>query len=207
MKIIGGLYRGFLFKMPKGIRPTQDVHRKALFDVLREVVEGAKFLDLFAGSGAVGLEALSRGAKEVVLVEKDIRCVKIIRKNLEGLLKSRQGGAKTPNLKYRVLAQDVFLSIPFLSRQEEIFDIIFLDPPYYQHAKSRQTDLMAKKTLQTLISYDILSPNGLVICQHSHREELPPSIEKLILIKQKRDGETVLSFYRRSNENTTYGTK
>ncbi|MDP3143206.1 MAG: 16S rRNA (guanine(966)-N(2))-methyltransferase RsmD [Candidatus Omnitrophota bacterium] len=196
MKIIGGLYKGRMFKMPKGIRPTQDVLRKSLFDILREVITDSTFLDLFAGSGAVGLEAFSRGAKGVVLVEKNQVCAKMIKDNAWSI----KGGAKTPFLKFKVLAQDVFLSIPFLYHNKESFDIIFLDPPYYSGEKLKsvsQTVLLAKKTLQTLGGYDILSPNGLIICQHSRREVLPEKIENLILFKQKRDGDTVLSFYRR----------
>lgn len=195
MRIIGGLYKGFLFKMPKGIRPTQDVLRKSLFDILREVVADATFLDLFAGSGAVGLEALSRKAKEVVLVEKNKVCAKMIEENVRSI----KEGAKTPFLNFRVLAQDVFLSIPLLHHHKESFDIIFLDPPYYSGAQPKsvgQPVLLAKKTLQTLIGYDILSPNGLIICQHSRREVLPEKIENLILFKQKRDGDTVLSFFK-----------
>jgi len=192
MKILTGLYRGRIIKMPKGIRPTQDVHRKALFDMLQGVIEEAKFLDLFAGSGAVGLEAMSRGAAEVVWVEKDEGCAQVIRENLEGL----EAGAKTLNAQYRVLAQDAFLAIPFLHRKAQVFDIIFLDPPYYQGEKSRHRDLWAKKTLQTLTGYDILSPNGLVVCQHSRQEELPQTIGNLNLIKAKKDGTTVISFYQ-----------
>jgi 16S rRNA (guanine966-N2)-methyltransferase len=204
MKIIAGLYRGRIFKMPTGIRPTQDVHRKALFDILQGIIEGAKFLDLFAGSGAVGLEALSRGAGEVVFAEKEERCVEIIRENLERL-------AKTPLPKFRVLALDAFSTIRLLHQKGESFDLIFLDPPYYQGEKHRpasrkegflssggeEVPLLAKKTLQTLASYDILSPNGLVICQHSRREELPESCAHLVLCKQKRDGDTVFSIFGR----------
>jgi len=182
--------------MPKGIRPTQDVHRKAIFDVLQGVIVGAKFLDLFAGSGAVGVEALSRRAKEVVLVERDGNCAAMIRKNLEELEK----GAKTHKARYRVLALDVFLAIPLFHRSQEKFDIIFIDPSYYNSLKSKslhQPIFWAKKTLQTLTSYDILSPNGLVVCQHSSKEILPESIEFLTLFKQKKDGSTVISFYRR----------
>lgn len=196
--------------MPSGIRPTQDVHRKAIFDILQGNLGGVKFLDLFAGSGAVGLEALSRGAREVVFVEKDKRCGEIIRENLEGLKKEKGDRAKTPFPQFRVLALDTFSAIRLLHQKGAAFDLIFLDPPYFQGTKP-QTDsknrevstsgyhlvpLLARKTLQTLASYDILSPNGLVICQHSRKEELPQTCGGLILCKQKKDGDTVFSFFK-----------
>ena len=197
--------------MPKGIRPTQDIHRKAIFDILQGNLEGARFLDLFAGSGAVGLEALSRGAAEIVFVEKEKMGVEIIRENLERLQREEGDRAKTPFPQFRVLALDAFSAIRLLHQKGAAFDLIFLDPPYYQGTKPRQTGrgkdilifgsnavaLLAKKTLQILNSYDILSPNGLVICQHSKREGLPESQGSLILCKQKKDGDTVISFYRR----------
>ena len=82
MKIIGGKHRGKNFYMPFGIRPTQSITRKALFDILGQDLEGVTMLDLFAGSGAVGLEAISRGAKKVILVEKDPKCADVINENI-----------------------------------------------------------------------------------------------------------------------------
>ncbi|MFZ5800929.1 MAG: 16S rRNA (guanine(966)-N(2))-methyltransferase RsmD [Candidatus Omnitrophota bacterium] len=182
MKIIAGKYKGRPFKMPKGIRPTQDVHRKALFDILKDVIVGARFLDLFAGSGAVGLEAYSRAAAQVILVENNPQCLKVIRENLKGL------GIGERSVK--VLAADSLSAIHFLHRQGQVFDIIFLDPPYL-------TNALAKKTLQTLSRCDILSPVGFLICQHSKQEVLPEGEGNLTRFRQKKDGDTVFSFFRR----------
>lgn len=175
--------------MPKGIRPTQDVHRKAIFDILKEVIAGSRFLDLYAGSGAVGLEAYSRAAAVVVLVEKDPQSLKVIRENLKAL-GIGEGAAETHNQEFKVLAADAFQAIGLLSRQKAVFDIIFLDPPYL-------TNELAKKTLQTLSGCDILSPNGFLICQHSKHEILPEQEGSLIRFRQKSDGDSVFSFYQR----------
>lgn len=180
MRIISGKYKGRTIKMPKGIRPTQDKVRKALFDTLGDI-EGLSFLDLFAGSGAVGLEALSQGAKEVIFVEENKRCLQKLKENLSSL----------SSLGYRVIELDVFAAIKQLGQKDKQFDIIFLDPPYYKE--------MAKKTLQTLASYDILTATGLVIIQHFKKDNLPSRTGDLSLFRQARYGDTVLSFYKRSD--------
>jgi 16S rRNA (guanine(966)-N(2))-methyltransferase RsmD len=164
--------------MPKGIRPTQNKVRKALFDILGEVA-GLSFLELFAGSGAVGLEAASRGAGEVVFVEKDKRCAQVIKKNISVVSLSR----------CLVVSLDAIKAIQQLAKNKERFDIIFLDPPYYGG--------LAKKTLQTLWAYDILAPNGFIIIQHFKKDNLPEALGDLALLKQAKYGDTLLSFYRR----------
>jgi len=107
--------------MPKGIRPTQQKVRKAIFDILSERVKGAAFLELFAGSGAVGIEAFSCGVREVCFVEKNRECLKLIRQNLESL------GIDS----FSLLPKDAFSAIKLLARESRRFDIVFLDPPYY----------------------------------------------------------------------------
>ncbi len=164
--------------MPKGIRPTQNKVRKALFDILGDI-EGLSFLELFAGSGAVGFEALSQGAKEVVFVEKDRKCIEKIEENLSvlGFLSSR------------VLGADIFRAIEKLAKERVKFDLIFLDPPYYGD--------LSKKTLQTLGAYDILAPNGFIVVQHFKKDNLPDRLGDLVLFKQARYGDTLLSFYKK----------
>jgi 16S rRNA (guanine966-N2)-methyltransferase len=179
MRITSGKYKGKEIKAAGGIRPTQDKVRKAIFDILGDL-EGASFLELFAGSGAVALEALSRGAGECVLVEYNSHCLWAIRKNLSGL---RQEA-------YEVYPAQADQAIKNLCRQARSFDIIFFDPPYYRD--------LAKKTLQTLAAYDILSPNGLVVIQHFKKDNLPVAAGDLTLLKQKIYGDTVLSLYRKA---------
>jgi len=165
--------------MPQGIRPTQAKVRKALFDILRDV-SGVSFLELFAGSGAVGFEALSKGIADLSLVEKNNDCFQAIRKNIDAL------GLKNCNL----FRQDADEAIKGFHKESKSFEIIFLDPPYYQDA--------SKKTLQTLAAYDILAPNGVIIIQHFKKDNLPEQLGDLSLFRQYKYGDTVLSFFKKS---------
>ena len=178
MRIISGKYKGRLIKMPKSIRPTQDKVRKALFDILGDA-KGLSFLDLFAGSGAVGLEAASRGITDLTLVEYNRDCVLTIRKNIESLK------LKTCNL----YPQEIAIAIKTFYKERRKFDIIFLDPPYYRE--------LSKKTLQTLSVYDILAPNGFIVVQHFKKDILPNTLGELTLFKQRGYGDTLLSFYQK----------
>jgi len=180
MRITTGIYKGRRINMPKDIRPTQEKVRKALFDILGDI-SGLSFLEVFAGSGAIGIEALSRGAKEVVFIEKDKKCIQAIKDNLMLL----------GYLGYRVIGLDTLEAIKRISQQNDKFNIIFLDPPYYKD--------LAKKTLKILGAYDILAPNGFIIVQHFKKESLPGVQGGLVLFKQAHYGDTVLSFYRKVN--------
>lgn len=178
MRIISGKYKGRVIKMPKGIRPTQNKVRKAVFDILGDI-EGLSFLELFSGSGAVGLEAISCGAGEVVFVERDSRCIETIEENLSVI---RLSG-------YLVIRLDASKAIEHLAGQKRKFDIIFMDPPYYEG--------LTKKTLQILGACDILAPSGLIIVQHFKKDNLPETLGVLSLFRQSKYGDTVLSFYKK----------
>lgn len=181
MRITTGKLRGRIILMPKGIRPTQDKVRKALFDILGDIA-GLSFLELFAGSGAIGFEALSRGASEVTLVEYNRTCLLAMEKNIAAL-----------KLENCVLyPQEAERAIRRLHKECKKFDIIFLDPPYYGDR--------VKKTLQTLSAYDILAPNGFVVAQHFRKDGLPAENGELILIKEARYGDTLLSFYKKRED-------
>jgi 16S rRNA (guanine(966)-N(2))-methyltransferase RsmD len=164
--------------MPRGIRPTQDKVRKAIFDILGDI-EGLSFLELYAGSGAVGFEALSRGVSDLTMVECSRDSVLAIKKNI-ALLK-----ASSCNLYYLEAEK----AIKLLSRDKKSFDIIFLDPPYHEG--------MAKKILHTLEGYDILAPNGLIVAQHPKTESLSEPSLKFSLIKEAKYGDTWLSIFRK----------
>jgi 16S rRNA (guanine966-N2)-methyltransferase len=178
MRITSGKYKGRVLRAPKGIRPTQEKVRKALFDILGGV-EGLSFLELYAGSGAVGLEAFSRGARSVVMVEHNRDCQMDIGKNIEVL------GARGCQL----IPVEAQKAVEALARKGARFDIVFLDPPYYQE--------LSKKTLQMLGAYDILAPDGLLTIQHFKKDELPHICGEFILVKEAKYGDTVLSFYRK----------
>jgi len=191
--------------MAKGIRPTQDKVRKAIFDILGDI-SGLTFLELFAGSGAVGLEALSRGASELTVVESNRESMMAIKRNIE-LLK-----IPTCNL-YNLKAEK---AAKLLSLNKKSFDIIFIDPPYYKpkvlrpHSESNKGDSgttanlqgqpLSKKILQTLDSYDILAPHGLIVVQHFKSEILPKDSLNFSLIKEAKYGDTWLSIYRASDK-------
>ena len=178
MRIISGQYKGRIIKMPKGIRPTQNKVRKALFDILGDI-NGLSFLELFAGSGAVGFEAVSRGVADLTLVEYNPQCLGAIKKNIESL-----------QLKFcNLYPYEIDHAIKTLHKDKKKFEIIFLDPPYYEG--------LAKKALKTLSAYDILAANGFIVLQHFKKDILPESIGKLTVFKQAKYGDTKLSFYRK----------
>ena len=176
MRITTGKYRNRKLHMPKGIRPTQDKVRKAIFDILGDI-SGLTFLELYAGSGAVGFEALSRGITQLTLVESNHNSILAIKRNIALL------NVTACNL-YHLESEK---AIKLLSLDRKNFDIIFIDPPYLKD--------MAKKILQTLEGYDILSPNGLIVVQHSKAEELPKDSLKFSLIKEAKYGDTWLSIF------------
>lgn len=178
MRITSGKYRGRVIKMPKGIRPTQDKVRKAIFDILGDI-EGLSFLELFAGSGAVGFEAVSRGVKDLTLVEYNRDCRLAINNNIESL----------KLMACSLYPKEAEAAIKAFYRQGRKFDIIFMDPPYHHG--------LSKKTLQTLSLYDILAPIGLIVMQHFKKDILPDTQGELTLFKQSVYGDTVLSFYRK----------
>ena len=185
MKIIAGQFKGKNFYRPQDIRPTQNVGRKALFDILGGDLEGLSVLDLFAGSGAVGLEALSRGAEKVVFVEKDPKCFQVIEKNIE--LLSVQPNAKR-HWPFELNQADAFAAIKSYAAEKRRFDVIFVDPPYARG--------LAKKALKTLEAYDILQPNCTLIIEHEKREILPAALGRIILFREKKYGTSVMGFYR-----------
>lgn len=180
MRILTGIYKGKQISMPAGIRPTQNRVRKAIFDVLGDV-QDLNFLELFAGSGAVGFEAVSRGAKRLVLVEAQRICVTVIEKNILAL------GVKN----CQVMPLDAEAAVKILHKNHQSFEIIFLDPPYYKD--------LAKNILQTLGDYDILARNGFLIVQHFKKDNILTEYPAFSLIKESKYGDTILSWYRKAN--------
>ncbi|MFA5320232.1 MAG: 16S rRNA (guanine(966)-N(2))-methyltransferase RsmD [Candidatus Omnitrophota bacterium] len=178
IRITTGVHRGRVLLMPAGIRPTQQKVRKAFFDILGDI-GGLSFLELFAGSGAVALEAVSRGAGSAVLVEKESACLEAIKANI----------VKLNALNCRVLPVPASEGLRLLFREGKRFDIVFLDPPYPAEE--------AKKILQTIDEYDILAPDGLLIVQHSVSERLSCGFS---LIKEAKYGDTKLSFFRKASD-------
>lgn len=172
--------------MPKDIRPTTDLLRKAIFDILGQDLTGLSFLDLFAGSGSVGLEAISHGAVSVFFVENDSSCSKVIEENLATLAIA---GHDQPGSDIQVIPMDVFRCIEQFYRRKKLFDIVFCDPPFYAE--------LGKKTLKTLFDRDILTPTSFIIVQHDPRDILPEPEAGFFLVREKRYGNSILSILKR----------
>ena len=180
MRIVAGKNKGNIIKSPKdlSVRPTSEKVREALFDILGASVSEICFLDLFAGTGAVGIEALSRGAKKAIFIEKEIKCVKIIKENLE----------KTKNSQNAEVYKIDFLSgLKLLAKKNYSLDYIFLDPPYNKG--------LVNISLLEISNLPILRKNGWVIAQHYKKEEVMENLSNLRLFDQRRYGECYLSFY------------
>ncbi|MBF0522827.1 MAG: 16S rRNA (guanine(966)-N(2))-methyltransferase RsmD [Candidatus Omnitrophica bacterium] len=188
MKILGGKFKNRNFFMPKDLRPSQNIIRKAIFDILGNDLSGLTFLDLFAGSGAFGLEALSRGAKKVVFIERDMKNFEVIQENISMLPFEMGLDGFWP---YSLLNSDVFATIKVLAAKGEKFDVIAFDPPYGEG--------LGKKVLKTLNAYDILHPSCVVIAEHSRREILPEVEGRIRLFRKKVYGNTLLSIYKKDS--------
>ena len=182
LRIAAGQFKGTALVTPPGIRATETKVRQAIFNILGSFIEDARVVDGFAGSGALGLEALSRGASFVAFIESDTDAVMSIRENLKRL------GVELPRQAWRLLHLEVEQGLRQLATMEPPFDLILLDPPYQ--------DDTGKKALNSVVEYAILAPAGLVAIEHDRRTVLPSSVGPLVQYKWHRYGDTVLSFYR-----------
>jgi 16S rRNA (guanine966-N2)-methyltransferase len=180
-RIIAGRGKGRRLNMPKGLetRPTGARVRQTLFDILAPVLVDCRFLDAFAGSGAVGLEALSRGASRVVLIDTSAAAVAAIRANAAAL--AGQGGEWT------VFRQDARVALPALARQGSRFDVVYLDPPY-------EADLY-EPVINLIDAHGLLEPGGFLVAEHFHKRSLPETIGRLSRTREVRVGDHRLSFY------------
>jgi len=181
MRVIGGAAKGRRLLAPKGqaVRPTADRVKESLFNILPRDFSGMKVLDLFAGTGNLSIEALSRGADHAVLVDSSERSVAVIKENLRRL------GFAT---KTEVWLAPAARSLKVLARRKESFDIIFLDPPYDQG--------LAKRSLAIIARCNLLGEAGTVCVEHSAREALQQRYDSLKLHDERRYGDTLLSFYK-----------
>ena len=184
MRVIAGSYRSRPLAAPQGLetRPTSDRLRETLFNVLAPRIEGAVFLDLYAGSGAVGIEALSRGAAEAIFVENAEMALKAIRKNLASL------GIKSG---YALEQRSAAAAIKRLAASGKQADIVFLDPPY--------ADAHEYETVLALLSGEcgaLLAPRAIVIAEHLKKYEPAEGFGALARYRLLKQGDAALSFYR-----------
>jgi len=172
LRVAGGEARGRRLKAPKNIRPTQGVVKQAIFNMVAARIEGATVLDLFAGSGALGIEALSRGAASVTFVEQQPRGLAILRQNLDALgFKERAHVVRGDVVRWLEASPDVVRSA----------DLIFLDPPY--------EDIVLDRALRVL---DREVRSATVLAEHSRRQILP-QLERLRVDRERRHGDTIVT--------------
>lgn len=181
MRVIAGTLKGRRLVTPKGrtTRPTTDRVRIACLDALAPWLPGARFLDLFAGAGGVGIEALSRGAAAAVFVEADREALKALGENIAGLGLAERA---------RVLRRDAHQTMAGLARAGERFSLIFVDPPY--------DSPLAETALAELAQGRLLTDDGIVVVQHRTKAPPPSRIGVLSLWRARRFGETTLTFFR-----------
>ncbi len=184
MRIIAGSARGRILKSLKGraMRPTMDRVRESLFGMLGERVRGARFLDLYAGAGTVGLEAMSRGATEVTFVESHRPAGRVIEEN------ARRCGFESRS---RVIISDAGRGLSILRRERAQFDLVFVDPPYGSGELDR---VMARLTQWP----KMVAERGLVLVQRSRHEDLGERAGAFERMRSTRYGETVVDLYRRA---------
>jgi 16S rRNA (guanine966-N2)-methyltransferase len=177
MRITGGTGKGRKLRVPAGsrVRPTSDKVKQALFNILAGRVRDAAFLDLFSGTGGIGIEALSRGAKQVFFVDDSRDSLQATRHNLE------QAGFGN---EAKVVASR---AESFLKKTEEQFDIIFLDPPY---------SLEQQPLLECVSESRVIRPDSIVVYEHFKKQESPQAAGRLVLDREAVYGDTVLAFYR-----------
>jgi 16S rRNA (guanine966-N2)-methyltransferase len=181
VRIIAGKYRSRHLKGPGKLRlrPTSDRLRETLFNVLGASVEDSLFVDLYAGTGAIGIEAVSRGAREAIFIESHAASARLIRQNLEAL-DIRSG--------VEVIESDVVKGLGKLAARHLLADFIFIDPPYEGEEHPR--------VLEFLDESHLVAPYGLVIVEHSELMDLPERFVRLERSRLLEQGDAALSFYR-----------
>ncbi len=179
LRVITGTYRGMHLSSVPGLhtRPTQDRVKEAIFSILGDRVDGATVLDLFSGTGSLGIEALSRGASEIVFVENAQAPLKALRQNI----------ARVDESSCKVLPVPIQRALPLLAREGKRFDLIFMDPPYGKK--------LVDKTLSLLVQHSLLTETGQIVAEHETRAVIPKEIGTLFRIDSRKYGDTSISFY------------
>ena len=180
MRVITGKARGVVLKTPEGMqtRPTTDRVKEALFSIIQFDIPGCKVLDLFGGTGQLGIEALSRGAKSAVFVDASDAACKLIRENLKRT--KLENDAKVVRSDY----------MEYLRRCRETFDVIFLDPPY--------AEVFLENSLNCITEIDILQTNGIIVTERPLEKELSWDILGYTRSKDYKYGNTLITLYRKN---------
>ena len=186
MRIISGTSKGRKLVTPRSqsLRPTSDRVKESIFNILQDDIVGKVVLDLFAGTGNLGIEALSRGAKKTIFVEKGRQALRLIQRNLTKFgLEERS----------EILPKDANRAIGILKQRGESFDLILMDPPYEKG--------LIQRTLMKLNSYPIYHKDSILVIEHDRREPLSTVMDGWNLIRQRRIGDTLISFLTPQGEN------
>lgn len=182
MRIVAGTARGRVLAAPQNdavIRPTADRVRETIFNVLGQWCDGLTVLDLFAGTGALAFEALSRGATRAVLVDSGKEAHHLIRKNAEALDMSQQ---------IELLKEPMPRALEVLGHRKQRFELVFSDPPYKLEA--------GKEVLEGLDANDLVAENGMVVIEHAKQEVLPEAVGRFTRVDERQFGGTTVSIFR-----------
>lgn len=186
MRVISGKARGHTLRALKGLnmRPTADRVKESVFNIIRTRLCGSIVIDLFAGSGGLGIEALSRDADKTYFIDNNKNSVGLIERNLKktGLINNSE-----------IIHMDVLNGIIRLGKHKVKADIIFLDPPYSKG--------FIKPVLEAIFTYNILQPDGIIVAEHDIRDEVPDNVHELKKYRTNRYGDVAISFYRLWGEN------
>ena len=187
-RVVTGRFRGAVLQAPEGdkTRPTTDKVKEALFSIIQSYVPDSEFLDLFAGSGQIGIEALSRGAKRVTLVERSGQAAAIIAKNIS---KIKLDGSD----EIRVHKKSVAQALELLGQAGEKFDIIFMDPPY------KDVPLRLEEATKLIGSFGMLNKDGMLIVEHDKDCSIPEEMNGLKRVRSCSYGITVITFFKDKN--------
>lgn len=180
MRVIAGTLKGRKLHPLRGprIRPTTDYLRESIFNILAPFAEGAVVLDLFAGTGSLGIEALSRGAASTVFVDNHPQAIKILVCNISTCLLQEQT---------TILKRDILHGLGFLRATGRAFDLVFVDPPYDK--------AFVKRTLHFLDDCGCIAQGARVVIEHSLRETLPQNMARLERTNERQHGKSLVSFY------------
>ena len=181
MRVAAGAVKGHKLRSSRGtvLRPTSMKVKEALFNILGERIKGALFVDFFAGTGNIGIEALSRGADHVVFVENHLPSIRLLKDNLN---------ACRFNRKATVSVMDSIIFLKKAKKWSRKFDILFADPPYH--------GLLAERFLRHLSKSDMIAKRTCVVIEHFHKVPLPDKTDGLTLVRRYHYGDTLLSIYQ-----------
>lgn len=198
-RVVSGQFRGTVLAAPKGerTRPTTDKVKEALFSMIQGRIPGAGMLDLFSGSGQIGIEAVSRGASKAVLVDKAGDSVAVIKQNLGKIhfIERRSNGEfvsdKEPEgeVRFRVMKSSISTALEQLGQEQAKFDLIFMDPPY------KIAEEQLNEVATAIMKYDLLNDDGILIVEHANDTDLNKDVINLQFNRSCSYGLSVITFF------------